>query len=172
MSRTFDRMMLNHHWLQTASHLEHEDSRLLMQIYGMRVAALVAATCLWVMVTLISGVLSVAMVLMVGAMVGNAHHLLGNVPRLAHYGSVILLTLCGGIVANVLAGLALFSSAMGVSYWEVLTSRRIPEDMPMLVNVFVESYRPEDGIFYALSVVIAMLSARHLKPLRMHLKKA
>lgn len=172
MSRTFDRMMLNQHWLQTARHLEHEDSRLLMQIYGMRVAALVAATCLWVAVTLVSGVMSIAMVVIIGAMVGNAHHLLGNVPRWTHYGSVLLLTLLGGLVANVLAGLALFSSTMGVSYWQVLTSRRIPEDMPMLVNLFVESSRPADGIFYALAVAVAMLSLRHLKPLRMQLKKA
>lgn len=171
MSRTFDRMTLNHHWLQTAIHLEPEDSRLLMQIYGVRVAALVAATCLWVVVTLVSGVLNVALVIMIGAMVGNAHHLLGKVPRWTHYGSVLLLTLCGGIVANVLAGLALFSSTMGVGYWEVLTSRRIPEDMPMLVNLFVESYRPEDSIFYVLSIAVAMLSARYLKPLRMHLEK-
>ena len=172
MSRTFDRVMLHQHCLQTARHREHEDSRLLMQLYGMRFAALVAATCLWVVVTLVSGVMSVAMVVMIGAMVGNAHHLLGNVPRWTHYGSVLLLTLLGGLVANVLAGLALFSSTMGMSYWQVLSSRRIPEDMPMLVNVFVESFRPEDGLFYALAVVVAMLSLRHLKPLRMHFKKA
>jgi hypothetical protein len=172
MSRTFDHMMLNQHGLQTAMHLEDDDSRLLMQLYGMRVAALVAATCLWVGVTLISGVMTVAMVVLVGAMVGNAHHLLGNVPRWTHYGSVLLLTLLGGFVANVLAGLALFSSTMGVSYWQVLTSRRIPEDMPMLVNLFVESSRPADGLFYALAVAVAMLSLRHLQPLRMQLEKA
>ena len=160
MKLTYDQSMLNYRLLHAAIHEEHEDGRLLLKIYGVRVGALVLASCLWVMLTLVSGFLSVAMVILIGAAVGNAHHLLAGVPRWAHHSSAFLLTLCGGIVANVLAGLALFSSTMGIGYWQVLIARRIPEDLPMLVNLFMESFRPEDGLFYALAVTVALFSAR------------
>jgi len=131
-----------------------------MKIYGVRMGALVIAGGLWIMLTLVSGFFNVAMVILIGAAVGNAHHLLVAVPCWAHHSSTLLLTLCGGIVANVLAGLALFSSSMGISYGQVLTARRIPEDLAMLVNLFVESFRLEDALFYTLAVTIALVSAR------------
>ena len=152
--------MLNQRWLHTVIHEEHEDSRFLIKIYGVRVGALIIASCLWVVLTLVSGFLSVAMVILIGAAVGNAHHLLAGVPRWAHYSSAFLLTLCGGIVANVLAGLALFSSNMGIGYGQVLIARRIPEELPMLVNLFIESFRSKDGLFYVLAVTVALFSAR------------
>lgn len=160
MKLTYDQSMLNQRWLHAAVHKEHEGGGLLIKIYGVRVGALIIASCLWVVLTLVSGSLSVALVILIGAAVGNAHHLLAAVPRWAHYSSAFLLTLCGGIVANVLAGLALFSSNMGVGYGQVLIARRIPEDLPMLVNLFIESFRPEDALFYALAVTVALFSAR------------
>lgn len=159
MKLTYDQFMTQR-WLHTTIHEEHENSWLLMKIYGVRVGALIIAGGLWIMLTLVSGFFSVAMVILIGAAVGNAHHLLAAVPRWAHHSSALLLTLCGGIVANVLAGLALFSSNMGISYWQVLTARRISEDLPMLVNLFVDSFRPEDALFYALAVTVALVSAR------------
>lgn len=172
MKLTFDQNTLNYYWLQTAIHLEHEESRLLMQIYGVRVGALVVITGLWILLTLTSGFLTVAMVILIGAAVGNAHHLLGRTPRWAHHSSALLLTLCGGILANVLAGLALFSINMGVGYWQVITARRLPEDVPMLVSLFIESFRAEDGLFYALAVTVTIFSARHLNPWRKCFRKA
>jgi hypothetical protein len=163
MKLTYDQFMLNQRWLHTAIHEEHEDGKLLIKIYGVRLGALVIASCLWVMLTLVSGFFSVAMVIVIGVAIGNAHLLLTAVPRWAHHSSALLLTLCGGLVANVLAGLALFSSKMGVSYWQVLTARRIPDDLPMLVNLFVESFRPADALFYALAVTVALFSARRRK---------
>ena len=87
-------------------------------------------------------------------------------PRRAHHSSVILVTLCGGIVANILAGLALYSNKMGVGYWQVLSSRRFPDDLPMLLETFGESFRVEDALFYGLAIAIAMLSARRLNAWR------
>ncbi|GEM_PF-6620460 len=164
MQLTFNHILHHHNSLHGHTHLVHEDGRMLLRIYGVRLEALVIATCLWVMLTLLSNNFNVAMVILIGAAVGNAHHLLANKPRRAHHFSAIALTLCGGIVANVLAGLALFSNRMGVTYGEVLTSRRFPEDVPVLANAFAESFRPEDGLFYALAIVVAMISARHLRP--------
>jgi hypothetical protein len=114
------------------------------------------------MITLATGFLTVAMVVLIGLAIGNAHHMLSRMPRRAHHSSALLLTLCGGVIANVLAGLALYSSKMGVGYWQVLAARRIPEELSMLAGVFAESYRPEDGIFYCMAVAAAMLFARHL----------
>jgi hypothetical protein len=136
---------------------------MLMKLYCVRVAALAAVTALWVMVTLATGFLSVAVVILIGLAIGNAHHMLSRMPRRAHYSSALLLTLCGGVVANVLAGLALYSSKMGVDYWQVLAARRTPEELSMLAGVFAESYRPEDSLFYCLAVASAALFARHLK---------
>lgn len=166
MHLTFNHMPHHHTFLRDLVYLDHEDGRMLLRIYGVRLEALAVATCLWVMLTLVSGVFTVAMVILIGAAVGNAHHLLGSMPRRAHHSSAIALTLGGGIVANVLAGLALFSSRMGVGYGEVLTSQRLPEDLPVLAKTFAESFRPEDALFYALAIGIAMLSARHLRPWR------
>ena len=161
MQLTLNQRGYENHWLHEVTHLEHEDGRMLLKIYGVRVLALFVATFVWVMFTLASGVFAVAMVMLIGAFVGNAHHLLSSTQKRAHQSSAFLLTVLGGIGANVLAGLALFSSKMGVSYREVLASRRIPEDLPVLLNSFVESFRPEDGLFYLLAAVVAMLSARY-----------
>ena len=164
MQLTFNQTLHHHHRLRDIVHLDHEDGRMLLRIYGVRLEALAIATCLWVILTLVSGIFSVVMVILIGAAVGNAHHLLGKMPRRTHNGSAILLTLCGGIVANILAGLALYSNKLGVGYWQVLSSRRFPDDLSMLAETFVGSFRVEDGLFYALAIVIAMLSARRLSP--------
>jgi len=163
MQLTFGHIMLNHRWWHPEVHLAHEEPAVLMKLYCVRVAALAAVTALWVMITLTTGFFTVALVVLIGLAIGNAHHMLSRMPSRAHHSSALLLTLCGGIVANVLAGLALYSSKMGVAYWQVLTARRIPEDLSMLGGVFAESYRPEDSLFYCLAVASAMLFARHLK---------
>jgi len=163
MQLTTCQLFSNPQWLYDVTHLPHEDGRMLLKIYVARVVALIVATCLWIVLTLASGLFTVAMVIVIGALVGNAHHLLGSMPRRAHHSSALLLTIVGGIGANVLAGLALFSSKMGIGYWEVLASRRIPEDLQMLFDTFVASFRIEDGFFFVLAVVVTMLSARYLK---------
>lgn len=163
MQLTSGNIMINPHWWHVVTHLEREESLLLLEIYSIRVAALIATTCLWVMLTMATGTFTVVMVILIGAAVGNAHHLLPRMPCRAHHSSALLLTVCGGIVANVLAGLALFSTQMGVAYWQVLSSRRIPEDLPVLAGVFADSFRPEDALFYLLAVVVVIFSARNLK---------
>jgi hypothetical protein len=171
MQLTFGHIMLNHHRWHPGVHLAHEEPAMLMKLYCVRVAALAAVTALWVMITLATGFLTVSMVILIGLAIGNAHHMLSRMPRRAHLSSTLLLTMCGGVVANVLAGLALYSSKMGVDYWQVLTARRIPEDLSMLAGVFAESYRPEDSLFYCLAVAASMLSARYLKVWHAHQHK-
>lgn len=171
MQLTFGHIMLNHRWWHPGMHLAHEEPTLLMKLYGVRVAALAAATALWVMITLATGFFTVAAVILIGLAIGNAHHMLARMPRRAHHSSALLLTLCGGVIANVLAGFALYSSKMGVGYWQVLAARRIPEELSLLAGVFVESYRPEDTLFYGLAVAACLLSALYLKEWHTHQHK-
>jgi len=163
MHLTSGNIMINPHWWHFFTHLEREEGTLLLEIYGIRVAALIAVTCLWIIFTLATGIFTVVIVILVGAAVGNAHHLLRRMPCRAHHSSALLLTICGGISANALAGLALFSTQMGIEYWQVLASRRLPEDLPVLAQVFSESFRPEDALFYLLAAVVVVFSARNLK---------
>ena len=171
MQLTFPQLVHEHHWLHDLTHLQHEKGWMLLRIYSARVLALAVTTSLWVRLTLATGVFTAAMVVLIGVAVGNAHHLLGNVPRRAHHSNALLMTVLGGMAANILAGLALFSSRMGVGYWEVLASRRIPEDLPMLLDAFVESFRLEDGFFYFLAAVLSMLSARCLRFFKIQKRK-
>ena len=168
MQHTFGHTTLPHHWWHHEEHLAHEEPGLLMKIYCVRVLAFAVVSCFWVVLTLATGVLSMAMVMLIGLAVGNAHHLLAAIPRRAHLSSAILLTVCGGLLANVLAGLALYSSKVGVSYWQVLAARSIPEELPMLTGVFVDSYRLEDSLVYILAVGAAVLSARYLRSRHLH----
>lgn len=133
-------------------------------LYGVRGMALLAGAAVWVALILGTGMFSVAPVILIGFAIGNAHRLLPFKFHRAHLPSTTYITLIGGLLANVFAGLAEFSSTMGVSYTMVLSARRIPEELPMLGNAFVEAFRVQDGFYYALAMLTAVWCAlRHRK---------
>lgn len=131
----------------------------LVFLYGLRFLAIIATAWIWVSITLSSGIFTVAMVAFLGVLIGSSHFLLGKGNKRFHLPGALMLTLFGGLLCNVLAGLALFSHKMGVSYSQVLTSRRFPEDLQMLGNVFLESLRPQDVIYYGLAIAIVIYFA-------------
>lgn len=128
-------------------------------LYGVRVMALLAVSALWVAMVLFTGIFTVAPVILIGFAAGNMHRLLPYRFHRAHLPSVTYITLIGGLLANVCAGLAEFSSTMGVSYAHVLSARQIPEELPMLATAFIEAFRVQDGIYYLLAVGIAICCA-------------
>ena len=117
-----------------------------------RLATVFLVTCLWVAFTLSTGHLTAAFVVLLGVAIGCTQFFIPKGINRFYLPSALVLTLLGGIISNVLAGLAFFSSKMGVSYWQVLDARRFPEDIQMLSTVFLESFRPEDLFFYAFAL--------------------
>jgi hypothetical protein len=130
-----------------------------MQLYGVRIAAMIISAGVWVALTLFFGIFTVAVVIMVGLLVGNAHRLLPHMHR-HHLANAISLTLLGGIFANVLAGLALFSADFGVSYWQVLAARQFPQDLILLGGLFVDAFRPQDLLYYLIAIAAAIRFAQ------------
>jgi hypothetical protein len=120
---------------------------------------------IWVFFTWLTGVFTVAFVILLGAAIGSVHLLRPKGVQRFNLPSALMLTLFGGIVSNVLAGLALFSSKMGVSYWQVLSAQRFPEDIKMLSSVFLESFRAQDLFFYvfALTTVVYFAQRSYLR---------
>jgi len=132
---------------------------------AVRLAALLALqglawfgiTAFWVALTLTTGFFSVAPVILIGAAVGGVHLVLpGNLQR-AHLPSTILAALLGGVLANILTGLAEYSSWHGISYWQVLGSRQFPADLQILGTAFIEAFRIQDGGYYLLAVITAAI---------------
>jgi len=147
-------------FMHPVSDRKAEETSRLLYLYGVRALALVAGTCLWVAMTLSTGIFSVAMVIPIGVAIGVAHLALTRALRRPHLPSALAVTLLGGLLANVLAGLALFSNHYGVSYWQVLTARQFPDDLSMLCALFFESFRFQDAAFYLMSMVAVFFLAQ------------
>ena len=124
----------------------------ILTLHVARLAIVFLVTCLWVAFTLSTGHLTGAFVVLLGVAIGCTQFFIPKGINRFYLPSALVLTLLGGIISNVLAGLAFFSSKMGVSYWQVLDARRFPEDIQMLSAVFLESFRPEDLFFYAFAL--------------------
>ena len=133
-------------YFRTASDGDTLGQILILHLARVMATFLVAGT--WVFFTWLTSVFTVAFVILLGVAIGSVHLLISKGFQRFNLPSALVLTLFGGIVSNVLAGLALFSSKMGVSYWQVLSARRFPEDIQMLSSVFLESFRPQDLFFY------------------------
>jgi len=149
-----------HAFTHPVSDRKAEKTCRLLCLYGVRSIALVAVACAWVALTLSTGIFSVAMVILIGAAIGSVHLALPGALRRPHLPSALTMTFLGGLLANVLAGLALFSNTVGVSYWQVLMARQFPDDLPMLRDAFIESFQFQDAIFYLLSMVAVIFLAQ------------
>ena len=162
LQNTFGNTFFGERWLifeHTRSSASKVSGHQLVFLYGLRSLAIIATAWIWVSITLSTGIFTVAMVVFLGALIGSSHFLLGKGNKSFHLPSALLLTLCGGLLCNVLAGLALFSYKMGVSYSQVLISRRFPEELQILGNVFLESLLPQDVIYYGLAISIVIYFA-------------
>jgi len=129
----------------------------LAALFGLQWLAWLGLTALWVALTLATGFFSVAPVILIGAAVGGVHLVLPGTLQRAHLPSTILATLFGGVLANVLAGLAEFSALHGISYWQVLGSRQFPGDLQVLGTAFIEAFRIQDGGYYLLALGAAVI---------------
>lgn len=134
-----------------------------VSLFGLRLVILSALTAVWVTQVLLTGFFSVAMVVLIGVAIGNAHWLLPKGLNRSHRTSAFPMVLFGSLAANVLAGLALFSSNMGIDYWQVLAAQRFPEDMPRLAGVFADSFRIQDLFYYVLAIGAMFYFARRKK---------
>jgi len=144
-----DRLMIAK---SVSASLPRNDTKSIFMLYGVRALAVMGVAGIWVVLTLTTGIFTVAMVIPLGIAIGISHRLMKRRVRICHLPSALFLTLTGGIVCNTLAGLAFFSYKMGVNYWNVLLGRRIPEDLPMLAETFARSFEPQDFVFYSLSL--------------------
>ena len=134
----------------------------LLILHLARVMATFLVAGIWVFFTWLTGVFTVAFVILLGASIGSVHLLTPKGIQRFNLPSALVLTLFGGIVSNIMAGLALFSSKMGVSYWQVLSARRFPEDIQMLSSVFLDSFRQQDLFFYAFALTtVAYIAQRN-----------
>ena len=138
----------------------------ILTLHVARLASVLLVTCLWVVFTLSTGFFTVAFVVLLGIAIGCTPFLMPIGMNRFYLPSALVLTLLSGIISNVLAGLAFFSSKMGVSYWQVLDARRFPEDISILSTVFLESFRSEDLFFY----VFALTSVAYLAQKKIHLR--
>ena len=132
-----------------------------LKLFTIRATAILATTGIWVSITLLTGFFTVGLVVLLGMAVGSSHFLLQHKPQRYHLLSALLMTVFGGVICNVFAGLALFSSKMGVGYWQVLSANLSPENLQTLGGVFVRSARPEDLAYYLLATTAVLFFAQH-----------
>lgn len=151
-----ERWLIFEHTKSSASKLAWEQ---IIFLYGLRTLAIIATALIWISITLSTGIFTVSLVVFLGVLIGSSHFLLGKGNKHFHLPSALLLTICGGLICNVLAGLAFFSQKMGVSYSQVLTSQRFPEDLQRLGYVFLDSLRPQDVFYYGLAIAIVVYFA-------------
>jgi len=155
---------VSRHWfmlLYPTGDMAHDRLRDVSILQLVRLMALALSASAWIALTLATGIFSVAPEILIGFVVGSSHRILPFRFHRAHLPSTVYIALFGGLLANVLAGLAEFSATMGVSYGAVLAARRIPEDIPMLGNAFVEAFRVQDSLYYAIGLVTAVWCALH-----------
>jgi len=137
------------------------------RLFGLRLLSITAITGLWIYLVLSTGFFSVAMVILIGIGIGSVHRLLPRTMQRPHLPCALIMTLVGGVLANVFAGLAEFSYNVGVSYWQVLGARQFPEDFAMLGNAFVEAFRIQDLLYYLLALTATVVCTQ----IRPHQKK-
>ena len=153
-----DRWLLVKH---SKDFVEFDTIPLTLKLYDVRLVAILATLFIWVCITLLTGFFTVGLVFLLGVAIGSVHLLLRQKPHRFHLLSALFLTNLGGVVCNVFAGLALFSSKMGISYWQVLSANLSPENYQTLGGVFIQSIRPEDFAYYMLATTAVFLFAQH-----------
>lgn len=153
-----DRWLLVKH---SKDFVEFDTIPLTLKLYAVRFVAILSTVFIWVCITLLTGFFTVGLVLLLGVAIGSAHLLLRQKPHRFHLLNALFLTILGGIVCNVFAGLALFSSKMGVNYWQVLSANLSPENFQTLGGVFVQSIRAEDLVYYMLAIIAVLFFAQH-----------
>ncbi|MDG5469223.1 hypothetical protein P9J64_12920 [Deltaproteobacteria bacterium IMCC39524] len=132
-----------------------------LKLYTARFVATLLTATIWVAFTLTTGIFTVGIVILLGVAIGVAHFPLRQKPHRFHLLGALLLTIAGGMLCNVLAGLAFFSSKMGVSYWQVLVTNLSMENMQMLGGIFVQSVRPEDLLYYMAATTAVLFFAQY-----------
>lgn len=153
-----DRWLLVKH---SKDFVEPDSMLLILKLYAVRFVAVLLVAVTWATVTLSTGIFTVGMVIMLGMATGSAHFLLGQRPQRFHLLNALLVTVFGGVLCNVLAGLAFFSSKMGVSYWQVLVANFNPDNLRILKVVFLQSLLPEDLIYYMAAITSVFFFAQH-----------
>lgn len=133
----------------------------ILKLYIARFVAILLTATIWVAFTLTTGIFTVGIVILLGVAIGVAHFPLRQKPHRFHLLGALLLTIAGGILCNVLAGLAFFSSKMGVSYWQVLVTNLSVENMQMLSGVFIQSMLPEDLLYYMAATAAVLFFAQY-----------
>jgi uncharacterized membrane protein SpoIIM required for sporulation len=133
----------------------------ILKLYIARFVATLLIATIWVAFTLTTGIFTVGIVVLLGVAIGVAHFPLRQKPHRFHLLGALLLTIAGGLLCNVLAGLAFYSSKMGVSYWQVLVANLSMENMQMLSGVFVQSVLPEDLLYYMIATTVVLFFAQY-----------
>lgn len=141
--------------------VEPDSALLILKLYAVRFVATFLAIVAWVTFTLITGIFTVSMVPLLGVVIGSAHVLLRQKPHRFHLISGLLLTVASGTFGSIFAGLALFSSKMGVSYWHVLVATFTPDNMEVLSGVFLQSILPNDILYYMAASTAVIFFAQH-----------
>lgn len=131
-----------------------------LSLLVVRLTVILMVASLWIAFTLSTGIFTTVFLILLGVGIGCTPSLMPKGLNRFHLPSALLLTLLGGLLCNMLAGLAFFSAKMGVSFWSVLLGRRVPEDIQMLVTVFIDSVRAQDLIYYAVSMAIVIYLAQ------------
>ena len=134
---------------------------LILKLYVARFVATLLTAIIWVAFTLTTGIFTVGMVVLLGVAIGSAHFSLRQKPHRFHLLGALLMTIAGGMLCNVLAGLAFFSSKMGVSYWQVLVANLSIENIQILSGVFIQSVLPEDLLYYMVATTAVLFFAQH-----------
>lgn len=132
-----------------------------LKLYALRLGATFIIAALWAVVTFSTEMFTTSVVVLLGVAIGSVHLFLREAPRRFYLLNSLLFTMIGGLVCNVLAGLAFFSSKMGISYWHVLSTNLVPEKWPLLGSLLVRSLQATDFIYY-LGAFTAVLLFHHL----------
>lgn len=132
-----------------------------LKLYALRLWATFATATLWVIFTFSTEYFTSSIVLFLGVAIGITHLFLRETPRRFYLLNSLLFTVVGSLICHVLAGLAFFSSKMGISYWHVLSTNLVPEKWPLLGSLLVRSLQATDFIYY-LGAFTAVLLFHHL----------
>ena len=128
-----------------------------LKLYALRIGAIFATATLWTAVTFSTEVFTNSIVVLLGVAIGSAHLLLRESPRQFYLLNSLLFTMIGSLICNVLAGLAFFSSKMGISYWQVLSTNLVPEKWSMLSGILIQSAHAVDFIYYLGAITVILL---------------
>lgn len=141
--------------------VESDSTLLILKLYAVRFVATLFTAAAWVAFTLSTGIFTVGTVILFGAAIGSSHFFLHQKPHRFHLLNALFMTVAGGVLSSLLAGLAFFSSKMGISYWQVLIANFTPENMQVLSGVFLQSILPKDFIYYMVATTAVIFFAQH-----------